>query len=121
MLNRAFKPGWEMVADNDPAGRRGIWMRRTGGILEVCAGREGDDAYFLIEPGMTVTPETVEKLYDALTYGCWMVEQAHDEIMWKAHCKHPVIGVTGHQMVFCEAPVLPKSWSDPAKQGMDVD
>lgn len=120
-LNRAFDPGWEQVADNDPAGRRGIWMRRTGDTLEVCSGREGDDAYFLVEPGMVTTSETVEKLYEALAYGRWMVEYERDLVMSTAHCQHAAQGTRGHITLFCELPVLPQSWSDPAKQGVDRD
>lgn len=43
MMEDIEKPGWVTIAMHDPAGRRGVWMRLTGLVLDVCAGREGDD------------------------------------------------------------------------------
>ena len=42
---RCLEPGWEQVGELDPAGRRGLWVRRGEGFVEFCAGREGDDEY----------------------------------------------------------------------------
>lgn len=43
----AHEPGFEPLLDElaDPAGRRNVWIRENTGDVELCAGREGDDAY----------------------------------------------------------------------------
>lgn len=46
---RASEDGWQEVVMRDPSGRRGLWMRVTGTTVELCAGREGDDAYVKLE------------------------------------------------------------------------
>lgn len=52
---RACEPGWICISMHDPAGRRGLWFRRTSdGGVELCAGREGDDAWAKVEPDGTV-------------------------------------------------------------------
>ena len=66
-LLRIAQSGWENIGITCPAGRRSLWMRLTmndgkfsteepdqPGIrqarrIELCAGREGDDAYVSIE------------------------------------------------------------------------
>lgn len=69
---RYEQPGWELCAMHDPAGRRGLWARFSSGpdsipsVIEICAGREGDDAYVRIEQGKALTEEQMYWLQDAL-------------------------------------------------------
>jgi len=78
---RASEDGWILVALNDPTGRRGIWMRplwlddpahnvRTLMVLELCAGREGDDAY----TAFSNPSEELHGLFECLDIGRWMLE-----------------------------------------------
>ena len=49
MINRAADPGWERIGVQ--TGRRSLWVRynhHRDDSLELCAGREGDDAYIRI-------------------------------------------------------------------------
>ena len=45
---RAHGTDWALCAMHDPSGRRGVWYRLFSGGIEICAGREGDDAYYRI-------------------------------------------------------------------------
>lgn len=47
---RAQEPGWIEIGQADTAGRRSLWVRFGKGraALELCAGREGDDASVII-------------------------------------------------------------------------
>ena len=48
-MNRSYdEPGW--IELTLPDGRRGVWMRVGEDKVELCAGREGDDAYVCFEP-----------------------------------------------------------------------
>ena len=54
MLRVRKESGWERVTPFDSAKRRALWMReeKQGDdlvALEMCAGREGDDAYARLE------------------------------------------------------------------------
>jgi hypothetical protein len=49
-LNRFTEPGWRRIGRIDAVGRRSMWIRETAGSIELCAGREGDDAYVRITP-----------------------------------------------------------------------
>lgn len=54
-LNRCIDPGWRRIGRIDSAGRRSLWIRETWNrdgpaCIELCAGREGDDAYVRITP-----------------------------------------------------------------------
>ena len=60
---------------HDPAGRRGIWYRESPGVVELCAGRDGDDAYVRIAVGDTVSPEDVGAVLDCLAVGAWMLDE----------------------------------------------
>ena len=44
-MNRYLEAGWRPVCMHDPAGRRGLWVRVLPTTIELCSGREGDDAY----------------------------------------------------------------------------
>ena len=70
-MGRCFDRGWELIAV--PDGRRGLWMRRSssGFILELCAGREGDDAYVKLDIGEPITIEVVHGIVDVLRYLEW--------------------------------------------------
>ena len=67
MSCRSSEPGWVLI--DQPDSRRGVWVRPCDGGLEVCAGREGDDAY--VRLGGTVTPEQVEGLRAVLMSYAW--------------------------------------------------
>lgn len=76
---RASQPGWQCASMHDPAGRRGIWFRRESpGAVEVCAGREGDDAYVRIAVGDTVSSEQVTAVLGCLAVGAWMLEEQEE-------------------------------------------
>lgn len=66
MTMRCNEPGWEAVAV--PDGRRGLWFRRDPqtGKMEICAGREGDDAHVVLTVGECLTAETVTSLEECL-------------------------------------------------------
>ena len=49
MANRAHQLGWERIGRLDATGRRSLWMRARGTSVELCAGREGDDAYVVLD------------------------------------------------------------------------
>ena len=78
---RCRQPGYEEIIV--PDGRRGVWVRTTPPLadeargyerdwesvtqLEICAGREGDDDYVVLRPGMVVTPRMLCALYDVFS------------------------------------------------------
>lgn len=39
------EPGWIQIGKECSAGRRSLWVRFSDDAFELCAGREGDDAY----------------------------------------------------------------------------
>jgi len=49
-INRFLDPGWERIGRIDKAERRSLWIRESPDVIELCAGREGDDAYVRITP-----------------------------------------------------------------------
>lgn len=67
--NRAFEDGYRCVTMVDPAGRRGLWFRYRDNVLEVCSGREGDDAYARFEG------EQARQLADVLEYPTHQFEE----------------------------------------------
>ena len=46
---RCNEEGWTEILVPDSTGRRGLWVRQTLTTIELCAGREGDDAYVRLE------------------------------------------------------------------------
>lgn len=75
---RAGRPGWLLLAMHDPTGRRGLWYRVTKDVtkdgdnveaIEMCAGREGDDAYFKLRSQQTVDRTLIEEIASVLDYG----------------------------------------------------
>lgn len=53
--NRYQEPGWRRIGRIDSTGRRSLWIRETWtgdgpACIELCAGREGDDAYVRLTP-----------------------------------------------------------------------
>ena len=46
MTMRAYTSEWWIASKHDT--RRGLWYREEGGVLEICAGREGDDVHLMI-------------------------------------------------------------------------
>lgn len=47
--NRYAEEGWVRIGLFDYAQRRSMWVRRTADVIELCAGREGDDVYTTID------------------------------------------------------------------------
>lgn len=45
---RYLEPGWRRIGRIDKQGRRSLWIRESRDAVELCAGREGDDAYVRI-------------------------------------------------------------------------
>lgn len=80
MYNRGFDPGWRLVAMNDPSKRRGIWYRPSEDkqSIELCAGREGDDAFAFFRIGETVTPAMLDGLYGIMEIGAAMVDEKEE-------------------------------------------
>jgi hypothetical protein len=50
----------------------------TGNIVELCAGREGDDVYVSFEAGCAVTAADVDHAKDIIAYFHWAQELAED-------------------------------------------
>ncbi len=80
---RCSEPGWRLVAMNDPAGRRGVWIRETATrkgaplALEVCGGREGDDAYVRLAAGDTLDAAALRALAECLGHNAaWLMHGA---------------------------------------------
>lgn len=87
---RAYEPGWFCVANHDTTGRRGLWARpsdeqrkplplgeeKETAMMELCAGREGDDASVLLQKGQSVTKRTLLDLEDVLAR-CAMQYEEH--------------------------------------------
>lgn len=68
--NRAFESGWRCASLHDPSRRRGIWFRTPQpGVLELCAGREGDDYSALLEAGCALTPNDFQRVVSVLESG----------------------------------------------------
>lgn len=72
---------WELVAMHDPAGRRGVWYREshalpgdplTPRVIEVCAGREGDDEYVRITAGVPLSHADLRRLAGCFRLGAMM-------------------------------------------------
>lgn len=69
-LNRAFEPGYRCASLHDPNRRRGIWFRTPQpGVLELCAGREGDDYTALLEAGCALTSSDLQRVVSVLESG----------------------------------------------------
>lgn len=70
-MNRCLEPGWVAVAC--PDGRRGLWIRTTDRTVELCAGRDGDDAYVSFrcdEVQATATRDVVSTALYAYEVAC---------------------------------------------------
>lgn len=65
---------WRCCSMHDPAGRRGIWYRYHNGILQIRAGREGDDEEIDLEVGRILTQLDLDKISGALDSGGQMQE-----------------------------------------------
>lgn len=74
---RSSEPGYILAAMNDPSGRRGIWYRQAdrSDPIDICGGREGDDAHVTLKIGDVITPRMLFDLEDILSRGAWMVEE----------------------------------------------
>jgi hypothetical protein len=76
MMNMARKdePGWIPIAMHDPVGRRGLWYRlREGFVVELCSGREGEDAFARIKY------DPYSDLVQVLDYARYAYELAQEE------------------------------------------
>lgn len=70
---RCEQPGWIQIGLMCSAGRRSMWVRFTPGpngrdatVVELCAGREGDDDYLRVEAGQPLFQELVDIMSTAL-------------------------------------------------------
>ena len=95
MANRCMEPGWLSIALHDPASRRGVWARLTRrdgsygdgfeahhdvAVIELCAGREGDDAYARLELGQLLNERNLASLWDVMITGMWILE-SHESLV----------------------------------------
>lgn len=66
MTSRLEEPGWVRIGLYDAAERRSLWVRYTDDAIELCAGREGDDAYMKLDKANQAFGELLEILQCAL-------------------------------------------------------
>jgi hypothetical protein len=71
-LNRCTEPGW--IELSRPDGRRGMWMRVTDNCIELCAGREGDDAHLSLTLGSVLSRRDLAEAEDILKTFQWAKE-----------------------------------------------
>jgi len=67
---RGSSRAWHIIILGDNY-RRGLWARRTAtgpaaGALELCAGREGGEAFVALTPDEAVTPAVLERIIELL-------------------------------------------------------
>jgi hypothetical protein len=78
---RASEPSWQQIGvSRDPSGRRQLWARlhQDWHTLELCAGREGDDAYVrLLEADMS--PSRWAEFLNVIMQAMWADEQTELE------------------------------------------
>lgn len=75
--------GWKEVIIPDPQGRRGLWVRMNGAPdteIELCAGREGDDAHVRLYEGQVIDKRTIYLLRDVIDYLRYAAELLDDEL-----------------------------------------
>lgn len=70
-LNRCGEAGWVRVGLFDDAERRSLWVRYTKSALELCSGREGDDAYARVE----ASDPAFGQLYDVISRAVYARDQ----------------------------------------------
>jgi len=72
MMMRCEEPGWFRIGRWCSAERRSLWARldSDSGAVELCAGREGDDAYVRVERGDAAH----EGILDVVTYAKYATE-----------------------------------------------
>jgi len=80
---RCNEPGWRLAAL--PDGRRGIWYRevREHDVLvaiELCAGREGDDAFVRLDRFETLDSRALGEIAEIFSRGAWSCELRADEV-----------------------------------------
>jgi hypothetical protein len=64
--------GWIQVVPFDKSGRRSLWVRQSVGRLELCSGREGDDAgAFIPLDGSMLSRREVSDLKQVAEYAIW--------------------------------------------------
>jgi len=79
-VNRTADKTWRLVAMHDPAGRRGLWFKtrydNRGNFygIELCSGREGDDAYASFLRDQVPTHVGLMALIDVLSRAEMMCE-----------------------------------------------
>lgn len=81
-MSRLNEPGWTRIGRMDDADRRALWLRESPGVVELCAGREGADAY------VKITDEHAQfrDIEDVLSRARFAVEYApeHDRTIEEA-------------------------------------
>lgn len=77
---RAEEKGWIRVAKLDKAQRRSLWVRLDDNKIELCAGREGDDAYAVIYFSGGMGPQELAALRDVVETAEWALEMDSDDV-----------------------------------------
>ena len=76
-MMRCRGEGWIQATPLDAAGRRAVWMRRADGDdggVELCGGREGDDCYVRLVPGMVLDARLIGEIMDPLERTAFALE-----------------------------------------------
>ena len=82
MSLRAYEPGWTRIGIFCDQEVRALWMRESkDGTLELCAGRDGDDAYVKIGKD---NPQ-YEGLYDVLSSARFAAEGFWNIPVWEGY------------------------------------
>ena len=72
---RRCEPGWLQLLPFDEAGRRSLWIRVSSDKVELCAGREGDDAYVVLPlTGAHLSLSDLQELHNLATAAIYSQE-----------------------------------------------
>lgn len=64
---RCMESGWVQIGKSDSTGRRSLWVKLSdSNHIELCAGREGDDSYIMIDRSNPQFEELQEIMLTAL-------------------------------------------------------
>jgi hypothetical protein len=116
MCNRKDEPGYKVIAMHDPSGRRGVWYRANNdGSIELCAGRDGNDAYVRLDDGARVTATLLECIHFILSCGRYGHDLGHDveETVFVLSGDRPVGGFVATSGPTLEDRVLRYLWTLP--------
>ena len=99
VMFRCNEPG--MVPIIIPDGRRGLWTRETRDErgrptrLDICAGREGDDAFVSMAAGVPPTSLDLFSLHDALSCLGFAFDLATERYRFRSRIRTPTRVETG--------------------------